>query len=172
MRCSECQGRWYVFENHAEWWVYPSACRALVRWQALVRSCKLDGHCALLSFLWSHPVLWPHDVSFLAQVKKSSALCCTHSSHILKLKTSWRFAPSKLTQKERWLSTQMERMLVSCGKFFHRELNPTSRTRRRWTGSWRRAANGILHTVKPIWWPNRKEYDELSKPWKLHYQNK
>ena len=82
MRWSGCRDRWSVAENHTEWWICSSACRALVRWQALVRSCALDEHCCLTSVLWSLSVLWPHDVSCMAQVKKSSAMCCTHSSHI------------------------------------------------------------------------------------------
>ena len=77
-----CEDRWYVFDNHTKWRVYPSACRALVRWQALVRSCTLDVHCSLPSVLWSLSVSWPYDVPCLAQVKRSSAMCFTRTSHI------------------------------------------------------------------------------------------
>ena len=61
-------------------------------------------------------------------------------------------------------STQMERILVSCRKLLHRELNPTSRTHRKWKGHERRATNGILHTLLVM-----KHKKSIRK---VHYKNK
>ena len=65
----------------------------------------------------------------------------------------------------------MERICVTCVKPFYRELDPTSRTQRRWKGHSGRAANGI-HTFRFFGDETEQECDYLSKPRQVHYKNK
>ena len=65
----------------------------------------------------------------------------------------------------------MERILVSCGRLLHRELDPTSRARRRSEGHKRRAT--VFFTpLDPFGDDTEEEFnDDLSKPRKVHYKS-
>ena len=67
-------------------------------------------------------------------------------------------------------NTKMERILVSCRKLLHRELDPTSRAHRWWKGHWRRVTDGLLHTFTPKRWRNRRRIRWFTKAGKSALQ--
>ena len=123
MRCSECQDRWYVFRttlNGESVQLLSGTGRALVSWQAPVQRggarARWTHLVVFLSFCQCVHVLSDSSDCTVAQVKSSSARCCTRSWYNCWNGNNWLTAPilqsslslmhHKRRQQKWWMSLQ------------------------------------------------------------------
>ena len=89
-------------------------------------------------------------ISVLRRLEPQPLVCSCHPRP-LRRTVAWSWIV-----ESRCDSTMMERLLVSCRKLLHGELDPTSRSHRRWKVHRRRATDGLLQTFGPHrWWDRR-----------------